>query len=115
MDGNDNCSGNYYVPAEKLKELVETCIKVKTSLENSAKLTKKIKVGWETNKEVFNDIVVYEDTETAIELLPPQEGFFFGSTEIDTYYMEDLIYTIETLNQELKNNKSGEFYYNASW
>lgn len=49
-------------------------------------------------------------------LLPPQEGFFFGSTEIDGDYWNDIKYTaieIETLLSELDD--SWEFEYCSSW
>jgi len=49
-------------------------------------------------------------------LLPPQEGFFFGSTEINDDYWNDIGYTameIETLLAELDD--SWEFEYCASW
>jgi hypothetical protein len=44
--------------------------------------------------------------------LPPTSGFFFGSTEVDEYYFEDLkdtINIIEALDPE------GSYYYRASW
>ena len=49
-------------------------------------------------------------------LLPPQEGFFFGSTEINDDYWNDIKYTaieIETLLAELDD--SWEFEYCAGW
>lgn len=46
-------------------------------------------------------------------LLPPTEGFFFGSTDIDEYYFDDLIDTIEIIDSlDLEN---GEYYYRSSW
>ena len=48
----------------------------------------------------------------AMELLPPQEGFFFGKTKIDDWYYEDLEYTLKVLD----NIPDGEDYvYRASW
>lgn len=46
------------------------------------------------------------------DLLEPQSGFFFGSTEIDEYYYQDLKDTIEIIDNLDKN---GEYYYQASW
>jgi len=46
------------------------------------------------------------------ELLPPEEGFFFGSTEVDQWYWEDIEHTIK----QLSNIKEKEdYYYRASW
>ena len=36
---------------------------------------------------------ILADKEQAATLLPPQSGFFFGSTDIGPYYFEDLQYT----------------------
>lgn len=46
------------------------------------------------------------------DLLPPTEGFFFGSTEIDQFYWDDLKETVEIL-ADLDEN--ADYYYNASW
>ncbi len=53
----------------------------------------------------------------AKEMLPPKEGFFFGSTEIDDYYFEnvdDSIFTIKSLLAEPANTMS-DLYYHSSW
>jgi len=59
---------------------------------------------------------VLEDKSQARELLPPQSGFFFGSTELDEYYYQDLEYTIPVLEKILSHApESWEFEYQASW
>jgi hypothetical protein len=67
---------------------------------------------------------VKDNPEKAEELLPPQEGFFFGDVSIDQYYFHDINHTIEILEGVLseqvidKNGRAfypGEFYYHASW
>jgi len=45
-------------------------------------------------------------------LLPPTEGFFFGSTDVDEYYFEDLRKTIEIISSL---DKRMDYYYRASW
>lgn len=50
-----------------------------------------------------------------LELLPPKEGFFFGSTAIDKSYFDQLKYTKEKLKDMLKQYDQDEFYYIASW
>jgi hypothetical protein len=50
----------------------------------------------------------------AQELLPTAAGFFFGSTEYDKWYYEDLELTRETLEKALEDNRS-EFEYQSSW
>lgn len=50
------------------------------------------------------------------EILEPVEGFFFGSTEIDEYYWDDIQQTVLGLQKALTlPEKEYEFYYQASW
>jgi hypothetical protein len=53
----------------------------------------------------------------AEEHLPPQAGFFFGSTEIDEWYWKDLETTRDELSRILANKSLAEcdFTYRASW
>jgi len=51
-------------------------------------------------------------------LLPTQSGFFFGSTEYDQWYMQDMHSTIEQLDKILDDTPEdswGNFIYRASW
>jgi hypothetical protein len=61
--------------------------------------------------------VIDEGTkETAMELLPPTEGFFFGSNGIDEWYWEDIKDTIAKLNTALEQSvDDAMFEYQASW
>ena len=60
---------------------------------------------------------VLSNPEKAMELLPPQSGFFFGSTEVDEYYWGDIEYTIKLLESVLNDEKLKEydFEYYSSW
>jgi hypothetical protein len=82
--GEDNC-GEYYVPSDKLIELLAIC---KHSLENKDPA-----------------------------LLLPQGGFFFGSTDIDEWYWNDIKSTISQLERilALPEFDNLSFYYNSSW
>lgn len=53
----------------------------------------------------------------ANELLPPLAGFFFGSTDIDECYYEDLEFTKKELTKILAEPKEGypDFIYQSSW
>lgn len=57
---------------------------------------------------------VLADNSLAEALLPPEEGFFFGSYEIDEYYLQDLQQTIEIINLCLESPYQ-DFEYHASW
>jgi hypothetical protein len=62
---------------------------------------------------------VLEDPERAMELLPTQGGFFFGSTEIDEYFIEDLHSTVNRLHYLLElpevKDHTVSLYYHSSW
>lgn len=59
---------------------------------------------------------ILADNSLAEELLPPQSGFFFGSTDVDEYYFEDLKHTKEMLVPLLDPKfKDWDFYYRSSW
>jgi hypothetical protein len=91
QDGVDECQESY-VSREQLQELLD----------------------------VVNAILAApageERDRLAAETLPPVAGFFFGSTDIDEYYYEDLEFTQETLTELLAEPDEGErFIYQSSW
>jgi hypothetical protein len=54
--------------------------------------------------------------EEAANLLPTQEGFFFGSYEYDEYYFGDLQDTIDQIERILKEYPhEWDFTYQSSW
>lgn len=57
---------------------------------------------------------VLDDRGKADELLPPVGGFFFGSTEVDEGYEDDLKRTVEICDRALAS-KWDTFVYQASW
>ena len=81
--------GTYYVGVEQLEELSENCK------------------------------AVLADHSKADKLLPTQPGFFFGETEYDEYYFDQLEETDEIIDgilTEMKENDTRyRFYYESSW
>lgn len=63
------------------------------------------------------DAYLAGNTEEVAQLLPPKGGFFFGSTEIDQYYAEDLQDTVAQLTKVLGNPRLADcdFVYHSSW
>ena len=57
------------------------------------------------------------DKEKLLELLPPVEGFFFGSTEMDELYLTDLQNTESMLTRitTAPGFDECQYYYRASW
>jgi hypothetical protein len=58
---------------------------------------------------------VLADHSKADELLPTQSGFFFGSTEYDEYYFQDLELTQKILENALSMSDEWDFGYQSSW
>jgi hypothetical protein len=76
--------GEYYVGDNQLQELLDVCKKVTA------------------------------DNSLAESLLPSASGFFFGATNYDEWYFEDVKNTISILEDALQS-KGGEIYYSSSW
>ena len=51
------------------------------------------------------------------ELMPTQSGFFFGSTEYDEYYYQDVVNSIDIIKTVLKETdfSQANIYYQSSW
>lgn len=75
-------------------------------------------------RDICNEVL--RDKSKAPEFLPTAEGFFFGGTEYDDGYMEDVRYTSELLSEILNfihsttkdpinSKKSYYIVYEASW
>ena len=77
--------GTYYVEGSQLEDLVSLC----------------------------EDAIGNPDE--AHEFLPSVPGFFFGSTEYDEWYFQDLQDTVDALRKVLTEEGLGDFYYHSSW
>ena len=114
--GNDDCNP-YWVSSEDLKDLldrcnqiIEGCKLVKGKVANGQRM---VKGKWVNQME---DGKVMTNSELAHELLPTQEGFFFGGTDYNEWYMNDIIETKKIVEEALKSIEVGaEIYYQASW
>lgn len=117
-DGIDECQ-EIYVSEDHLNELLKTLSEVKSAINKSKKVTK-VLTDW--NGKDY-EVSVYDCEDKIEELLPPTQGFFFGSYEVNDYYKDDVENTIEMIEGLMKENEeskqhglySGEFYYRASW
>ena len=57
---------------------------------------------------------VLSDHSLAETLLPTTSGFFFGSTNYDKWYFEDIEHTIDVINEALSSD-ADSFEYSSSW
>ena len=86
QDGEDDCK-EYYVSREQLEKLKLLC-----------------------------ESVLVDPTEKGPELLPTQDGFFFGGTDYGDGYIQDLKDTVRMITEVLeKYDVSWEFNYQSSW
>lgn len=115
QEGRDDCKP-YYVSKEKLEELLDTVNKALASCELVAGKIKNgyrgTANGWEP---IMEDGKFVKDPSVMRELLPTQDGFFFGSTDYDQYYVEDLEHTREILEKAIMESDHGSIYYQSSW
>jgi len=87
QDGEDNCQ-EYEVSREKLQALVNDIDEVLGARMRASK---------------------------AMEKLPPVDGPFFGSFDLDEHYYNDLEYTKMMALDALAAPKCWDFYYSSSW
>lgn len=113
--GNDDC-GEHAVDTDQLRILVDLCKQVLETVES-------VEGRVSTGTTYYPDGRVIENTKPgavvaqkaiADALLPTQGGFFFGSTDYDEYYLEDLKNTVRML-EPLTDDDYSEFYYHSSW
>ena len=91
-DGVDECQP-IYVSEERMKELLETLHKV---------------------KEVY-DSNPPDKEEQLDDIFPTSSGFFFGGTEYDEYYIQEVNETIELIENLLEEEGGDDYEYQASW
>ena len=85
QDGNDDCN-EYIVPKSLLTQRLYT---------------------------VVRDVL--KNREMAETILPTTGGFFFGSTNYDYYYFNDLEYTKSVLEKIMQDKDCLYYYYQSSW
>ena len=77
--------GTYYISRDTLQELLELCKQVR------------------------------DDHSKAEELLPSASGFFFGGTDYDEWYYNDINNTIKIIEECFEDEHADDFEYSSSW
>lgn len=115
--GEDNCQP-HLVRKNKMRELYEVC---KAITEHAELIHDKVQNGLELKdgewQPIMEDGFRIKDTSLAETLLPTTSGFFFGSTNYDQWYYEDVKQTYEKLGEIIEADEFDEynFYYESSW
>lgn len=117
QDGEDDC-GYYEVTKDMLEELLSDCQYVlgETNLvKGKVSVGKHLENGEWVN--MYEDGEVVIDTSVAEEVLPTTSGFFFGSTDYNQFYIEDLQSTVEIVQRVLKETdfEKETISYSSSW
>ena len=117
QEGNDDC-GTYYVPKEKLTELRDLCKKVLDTAKTAPGTLKvgEVSINGGGFEQILEEGQVIANSEEVAALLPTEGGFFFGSTDYDSYYLDDIKETKEVLDKVLSADTEGwDFEYHSSW
>lgn len=118
QDGEDDCSYHNECTKEILEDLLDKCYKVLTG---SIMMIGQVKNGQQYVNGEWVDCMepgkVIINPEVAEELLPSCRGFFFGSTEYDEYYMQDIEDTIKIIKNVLATTdfETQMLAYCSSW
>lgn len=119
QDGEDDCRYHREVTREVLEELLSMCNKV---LASCRLVDGEIENGYNFDEDgnripILTDGKYVEDPSVAEELLPTTSGFFFGGTNYDEYYVEDIENTIDIITTVLETTdfEKEMIYYVSSW
>ena len=122
QNGNDDC-GDYDVSIDQLKGLLKLCKEVKEKailVDGDVASSYSVKDGeWVPN--LVNGKII-QNAEEIAKILPTQEGFFFGNTDYNEYYMDDIENTIRIIEEQIEREKELKemniytyLEYSSSW
>jgi hypothetical protein len=117
--GEDNCE-EYDVSRDQLRTLLKLCkqVKQKAILIDGDMVTGMVIENGKVREETRIGKVI-QNAEEIAEILPTEGGFFFGSTDYNEFYMEDIDNTIEILDKILRQKPpegvTQWFKYQSSW
>lgn len=117
QDGVDDC-GYYRVYREQIEELLGICQHIKNEchmvdgmIQNGCRYENGKKIP------IYDAGKYIENPEVAAEYLPTQSGFFFGNTDYNEWYMQDIEDTINILTKVLEETDFDNqmIIYSSSW
>lgn len=120
QNGEDDCCYHREVTEDDLLDLRYRC---KTIIESTVMVNTKIKNGMHYDFDSQTWQAIMEDGKAVLnpdiceQMLPTTDGFFFGSTEYDQWYMDDIVYTYELCETLLKETdfENEMLFYLSSW
>lgn len=121
VQGGEDDQREYCVRWDQLNELMLVCRRV---IEASKLVDGTVDGGTVYSKEHPNGLMqriagkVIQDDAVARELLPTRSGFFFGNTEYDEYYLDNVMQTHDwaaSMLADYADGVPGDIYYSSSW
>lgn len=115
--GRDECQPAY-VSREVLVELREVCLNVLASSELVPGTVHNGTIYSAEHPEGAVQLIpgqIVADPRVAHSCLPTAEGFFFGSTDYDEGYWQDIRTTVEIIDRCLSLPGEWDFEYQSSW
>lgn len=113
QDGIDDCR-TAYVSREKLEELRDAC----AAILEASDFGVPVMVEYGIHGDEYATYPEARVAPIAHTLLPPQAGFFFGSTDVDSGYLVDIKDTFDQITNLLAEDSpftSWDFQYRSSW
>lgn len=117
QNGVDDC-GMYIVRRDQLEELKEACERViAVATIKDAQICTGIRYKDGQKTQIMEDGKVVTNPEDCADILPTQEGFFFGSTDYDEWYIHNMETTIKIINEVLEQTdwEKQTICYSSSW
>lgn len=118
--GTDDCS-YYFVTKDHFLELKETCEKV-VALNPYPTIEEEDDLFYASASTLIDNGVIskedYEELKAKLEeIMPTQEGYFFGGTDYCPCYFDDVKETLEIANKVLENGDFDKevYLYHSSW
>lgn len=112
--GNEFEAIGYWRKANQIREFFARYVPEQAH-ENIEKLTITMEM-LDTLEKKIHACLKSRDVSVCQELLPISSGFFFGSTEYDTFYFEDLENTLSIIQEARKEiNEGSHIIYHEWW
>ena len=118
QDGEDDCRYHNEVTKDDLEELLDLCEKIKSiAVMESAPATTGYSYTSGKATPIYEDGALIVNAEEIEALLPCTSGFFFGSCDYDSYYMQNIEDTIDIITKVLETTdfETQMIYYISSW
>jgi len=118
QDGIDDCEIHNEITRNIVLELMNRCDRIINEVKLvPATITNGYRFTNGKQEPILQDGYVVDDESLCAELLPSEGGFFFGSTDYNQYYYEDIKETYVVCRRllETTNFETEALFYASSW